>query len=63
MKVNEVIDKFTGIEPDLNVHILDKSENPLYHGKGAHVFPKVGEFEATRAVLVIEADVPTKEKK
>lgn len=60
MTVQEVVDKFTAVEPELNIHVLDKSEAPLYHGKGAHVFPKVGGYEATRAVLVIEA-IPTKE--
>lgn len=60
--VNEIISEFTAVEPDLNIHVLDKAEKPLYHGKGAHVFPKIGEFNATRVVLVIEAEEPPKEE-
>lgn len=60
--VNEIISEFTAVEPDLNIHVLDKTEKPLYHGKGAHVFPKIGDFLATRVVLVIEAE-PEKEEK
>jgi len=55
MTVEEVIQKFTQSVPELNIHVMDTDERNLYHGKAEHVFPKIKEFEATRAVLVIEA--------
>jgi len=55
MTVEEVIEKFTKEVPELNIHVLTQDEQNLYHGKAKHIFPKVKEYEATRAVLVIEA--------
>jgi hypothetical protein len=58
LTIEEVIEKFTKEVPELNIHVVTRDEQNLYHGKAAHVIPSIKEYEATRAVLVIEAKKP-----